>query len=202
MVGSLAMRLKTALLLSALLLVVPMAATAAEPEVLRVGVRPYAPPFQYLAKVNGELAYSGSWAEYFKHFEAELGVRFKYVHSPELGELREWLEAGRIDMYTGGMPPVVADDNLRIPVAEKIFNAVYAHESCPAETCLDDIGHKRVAVISDTRYDEGLTHLLPPAGEPLGPARIFAVRTPLEALKLLGVGLGGVVVGRSLRIGG
>ena len=135
-------------------------AIAQEKQLVRVGIRPYAPPIIYFEKSNGEIQYKGSQAEVLSLLEKNMGVTFEYISSDDVIQRRIWLKEGRIDIIAGTAKEIEEDPEIRfIPTGKKLEYRIYTNKDCDTEECYYDFSNKRFVLISGVRYPKFLDRI-------------------------------------------
>jgi PAS domain S-box-containing protein len=152
--------------------------SAQEKQVIRVGIRPYAPPIIYFVKSNGDIQYKGSQAEVLSLLESYINATFEYISSDDVTQRRTWLKEGRIDMIAGAGKEIDEDPAFRfISTGNKLEYRIYTNKDCDTEDCYYDFTNKRFVLISGVRYPKFLDGI--PQNHKI------VVNTDEEALRML-----------------
>ena len=130
---------------------------AGEKQIIRVGIRPYAPPIIYFELSNGGIRYKGAQAEVLRLLERNLDVKFEYISSDDVSQRRRWLKEGRIDMVPDTGKEIDNDPKIRfISTGVKLEYRIYAQKNCETEDCYYNFSNKRIVLISGVRYPKFL----------------------------------------------
>ena len=133
---------------------------AQEAQLIRVGIRPYAPPIIYFVKSNGDIQYKGSQAEVLSLLERNINAKFEYISSDDITQRRTWLKEGRIDIIAGSGKPIGEDPEiLFIPTGTKLEYRIYTKKDCDTEDCYYDFSNKRFVLISGVSYPKFLDRI-------------------------------------------
>ena len=153
-------------------------ALAQNQQVIRVGIRPYAPPIIYFEKINGDIQYKGSQAEMLTLLEKNMNVRFEYISSDDVAQRRTWLKEGRIDLIAGTGKDIELDPEiLFVPTGVKLEYRIYAQKDCDVKACYYNFSNKQIVLITGVRYPEFLNHIKQ--------SQKILVNTDVEALRML-----------------
>ncbi|MBI5577794.1 MAG: transporter substrate-binding domain-containing protein [Deltaproteobacteria bacterium] len=164
-----------------LVLLQPLAALAAPQKTVRVGVRPFSPPFCFYKDSGSKPQIRGVAVDLLKVIEKIAPYEFQFIPSADISHRRELLEQGNIDVMAFGMiPSGPGRRGLYIPVHLEIQRRLFVNASCKTIVCNDDLLNKKVAVIMGDDFGPFVANVQP--------QDIFVMRTPEEALKLLNNG--------------
>lgn len=167
---------------------------AQEKQLIRVGIRPYAPPIIYLEKSNGGIHYKGSQAEVLSLLEKNLNVKFEYISSDDVAQRKTWLKEGYIDLIAGTGKRIELDPEICfIPTGVKLKYQLYAQKDCDTEACYYNFSNKRIVLIAGVKYPEFLDRI--------SQSQKIVVNTPAEALVMLNEELVDLFVSPSQAVG-
>ncbi|MBN1848486.1 MAG: transporter substrate-binding domain-containing protein [Deltaproteobacteria bacterium] len=175
--------MKISLIMSMLMvLFISTGETAAERKVIRVGVRPSAPPFCFLSQNQGKVGLRGINIDLMSQIEKYLRVKMEYISCSGIEQRQHWLSEGRVDVIAlVSMEDIDSVAFHSIPVDFSLNRRLFVHESCKTIVCARDLSNKQVVTIAGDPYH-------PFVGE-VDQDNLIVVRTPLEALQLLNKGL-------------
>ncbi|MCC6486957.1 MAG: PAS domain S-box protein [Candidatus Hydrogenedentes bacterium] len=147
-----------------------------EHPVVRVGVDPAYPPFEFIAS-NG--AHQGVASDYLNHIESVLGIRFQIEKSASWAETLEKARSRKTDLVSGIVPTPGRREFLRFTKPyTSLPLAIVTREETPFVSGLDALNGKRIAVVEGYAIQEWLSKDHPKV-------RLVTAKSTDEAMEML-----------------